>query len=155
VTCEGNADCAAGSICTNGVCEPSCVCENDAQAQAAGYNHCNEATGTCENAYPGTCAGTPTCGTEPTCAAGTVGEIDSTTGCWNGLCSPIATCDITPSCTNYQHEVDCFNPANGACTASYTGINCTKPDGSSCTSGDVGCTCESFVFAECRQMTQQ
>lgn len=151
-TCDNDTDCPAGSICgADGVCETTCVCENDAQAQAAGYHHCDEVRQTCEQQNPGTCGGaTPTCGTEPTCPAGTVGEVNPADGCWNGLCSPIATCDLVPACDRYQHEADCFNPANGACSASYTGINCTKPDGSSCTSGDVGCTCQSFVFAECR-----
>jgi|MudIll2142460700_1097286.scaffolds.fasta_scaffold110227_2 hypothetical protein len=152
-TCTTDSDCAAGSICTNGLCETTCVCENDAQAQAAGYHHCDEARKTCEQASPfGTCAGTPTCGTEPQCPQGGVGIIGDD-GCWTGECAAIVTCDVTPSCGNYQHEADCFDPANGNCTASYTGINCTKPDGSACQAGDTGCTCESFVFAECRPGT--
>ena len=150
-TCTNNTECDAGSVCNDqGVCEATCVCENDAQAQAAGYHHCNEQTKTCENQNPwGTCAGEPTCGTEPQCPQGGVGEV-GTDGCWTGSCVAIVACDVTPSCNNYQHEADCFDPANGACSATYTGINCTKPDGSSCQSGDSGCTCESFVFATCR-----
>lgn len=151
-SCTTSYDCPAGSICNDsGTCEASCVCTTDAEAQAAGYHHCDESRGTCETQNGGTCGGaTPTCGTEPTCPAGTVGEVNPADGCWNGLCSPIGTCDLVPSCDRYQHEADCFDPANGACSASYTGINCTKPDGSACQSGDAGCTCESFQFAECR-----
>lgn len=149
-TCTGNSDCPAGSICgADGVCETTCVCANDAEAQAAGYHHCDESRGTCEQQNATTCGGEPTCGTEPTCPQGGVGEIGSD-GCWTGSCVAIVACDVVPTCGHYQHEADCFDPANGACSASYTGINCTKPDGSSCTSGDVGCTCQSFVFAECR-----
>ncbi|MBA3501937.1 MAG: hypothetical protein M4D80_07055 [Myxococcota bacterium] len=149
--CTNDNDCDAGSVCNDaGVCEATCVCENDAQAQAAGFHHCDEERKTCENQNPwGTCAGEPTCGTEPQCPQGGVGEI-GTDGCWTGTCVAIVTCDVTPSCNNYQHEADCFDPANGACSATYTGLNCTKPDGSSCQSGDTGCTCQSFVFATCR-----
>jgi hypothetical protein len=149
--CDANDDCPAGSICgAGGVCETTCVCEDDAQAQAAGYGYCNETTGTCMPPNPaGTCSGAPTCGTEPTCPQGGVGLIGDD-GCWTGECTAIVACDVVPSCASYQHEADCFDPANGACQASYTGINCTKPDGSACQSGDAGCTCQSFVFAECR-----
>jgi hypothetical protein len=148
-TCETKYDCDAGSVCNNGVCEATCVCENDAQAQAAGFHHCDEQRKTCEEGQAGTCAGEPTCGTEPQCPQGGVGEIGAD-GCWTGLCVAIVTCDITPSCNNYQHEADCFDPANGQCSATYTGLNCKKPDGTACQSGDAGCTCESFVFATCR-----
>jgi hypothetical protein len=150
-TCTGDTDCAAGSVCTNGVCEATCVCENDAQAQAAGYGYCDETTHTCHATGAFTCGGEPTCGTEPQCPQGGVGLVDPATGCWNGACGAIVGCDVVPSCNNYQHEADCFDPANGTCSATYTGINCRKPDGSSCTSGSsTDCTCESFVFATCR-----
>ena len=154
-TCGTDNDCPAGSICgAGGTCETTCVCETDAEAQAAGYHHCDEARQTCEQGGAGTCAGNPTCGTEPTCPQGGVGEI-GTDGCWTGTCVAIIGCDVTPGCANYQHEADCFDPANGSCTASYTGINCTKPDGSACQSGDANCTCQSFVFAECRSTMAQ
>ena len=152
-TCTSDADCAVGSFCNDqGVCETSCSCTNDAEAQAAGWHHCDEARGTCEPADAnGTCGGEATCGSEPNCPAGSVALVDTTTGCFTGTCSEIATCDIAPACGRFQHESDCLNTGDAnTCSASYTGINCTKPDGSACQSGDTGCTCESFVFAECR-----
>ncbi|HLL25407.1 MAG TPA: Dickkopf N-terminal cysteine-rich domain-containing protein [Kofleriaceae bacterium] len=150
-SCTYDQQCPSGAYCNNGTCEASCVCTSDAQAQAAGWHHCDEARQTCRPAYEGaTCGGLATCGTEPTCPAGSVGAIGQD-GCFTGECNTIVTCDVTPSCQNFQHEVDCLNIGDDkSCSASYTGINCTKPDGSSCQSGDSGCTCQSFVFAECR-----
>jgi hypothetical protein len=149
--CTADADCPAGAICGDaGVCEASCVCATDAEAQAAGWDHCDESRGTCETANAwGTCGGDATCGTEPTCPEGAVGLIDPATSCWTGECTAIVACDVTPICEHYQSEAACFDPNNGSCTASYTGINCTKADGSACQSGDTGCTCESFRFASC------
>ena len=152
-TCTFDVDCPVGSYCNDeGICETSCTCTNDAEAQAAGYQHCDETRMTCKPGNAGgTCGGEATCGTEPQCAAGSVALVDLTTGCFTGECSAITTCDVEPTCPRFQHESDCLNTADGnACSAAYTGINCTKPDGSSCQSGDSGCTCESFVFAECR-----
>lgn len=148
-TCESDTDCDAGAICTDGVCETTCVCETDAQAQAAGYGYCDEARKTCENTGSFTCGGIPTCGTEPTCPEGAVGMIDPTTGCWNGQCGAIWGCDVTPTCESFQYESDCRNPSYGNCGVSYTGINCTTPTGASCTTPGAGCTCESYTFAAC------
>lgn len=154
-TCEYDQDCPAGAFCNpqTGVCEASCACTSDEEAQAAGWHHCDEARMTCRPAYENsTCAGVPTCGTKPQCPAGSVPAIGDD-GCYRSgpdACNTIATCDVNPECEAFQHEADCLNPSDEkSCSASYTGINCTKPDGSSCQSGDSGCTCESFVFAAC------
>lgn len=146
-TCEFDEDCAAGSSCENGLCETTCICQSDAEAQAAGWAYCNEARSTCEPALPGgSCGGAVTCNTTaPSCAAGEVPTI--TNGCYTGTCTTVVTCDVAPTCSAYQHEADCFGA--GGCSASYTGINCRKPDGSACQAGDTGCTCESFRFASC------
>jgi hypothetical protein len=152
-TCTFDVDCPAGAYCNNGLCETSCVCENDAQAQAAGWAYCDEARGTChpDNAQ-GTCGGAATCGTEPVCPVGSVALINET-GCYTGQCADYTkgACDVTPACPSYQHETDCYSNYGGqTCSGIYNGINCTKPDGSMCQSGDVGCTCTGFVFSECR-----
>ena len=150
-TCANDLDCDAGSFCNNGVCETSCVCENDAQAQAAGWQHCDEVRKTCKPGNPfGSCAGPTTCGTEPTCPAGSV-ALTSDAGCYTGECSPIGTCDVSPACGRFQHEADCLNTADESqCSAVYNGVNCKKPDGSACQAGDTGCVCDYFVFADCR-----
>lgn len=150
-TCTWDVECAAGSYCNNGVCEASCVCENDAQAQAAGWQHCDEERKTCKPGNPfGTCAGPATCGTEPTCAQGSVALTDAN-GCYTGQCSSIVACDLSPACARFQHEADCLNTADEtSCSAVYNGINCKKADGTACQAGDTGCICESFVFADCR-----
>jgi hypothetical protein len=147
-TCTADADCAAGSYCAaDGTCVTSCICETDAEAQAQGWQHCDETRGTCEPAdEAGTCSGAPTCGVEPPCAVGSVPLVGAD-GCWTGACSATASCDVTPTCNLYQHEADCFGAAG--CSASYTGLNCRRPDGTACQAGDSGCVCESFVFAEC------
>lgn len=152
-TCESSADCPAGSLCNNGQCEASCVCESDADAQAAGYHHCDEARNTCETANPaGTCGGDATCGTRPACAAGSVALIGAD-GCYTGACETITPgCDVAPTCGSLQHETDCL-ARTGECGALYTGINCKKPDGTACQSGDTGCTCESFRFAACDEQS--
>jgi hypothetical protein len=150
-TCSADAECATGSYCDNGTCAPSCVCVTDEQAQAFGWQHCDEARLTCMPVGEGgTCGGAGTCGTEPTCAAGEIALVNLE-GCFTGACGVIATCDVTPACGRFQYEADCLNPSDTLqCGASYTGINCRKQDGTACQSGDSGCTCDSFLFAECR-----
>lgn len=150
-TCETEADCAAGSICTDGLCEPSCVCSSDAEAQAAGWGYCDEARNTCMPPLAGgSCGGELTCtNNPPSCAPGEVPVILD--GCYQGECSSIALCDVTPTCEARQHESDCLGVAG--CGAVYNGINCTNADGTACQAGDAGCTCESFSFDECRSQT--
>ncbi len=151
-TCTTDYDCPAGSFC-NGemVCETSCVCNTDADAQAAGYQHCDEGRHTCKNENAGgTCGGEATCGTKPSCDAGSV-PLVGLDGCYTGVCSTLGNCDVAPACTAYQHEADCLNPDDStACSAIYNGINCTGTGpGGSCTTQDANCTCEYYVFAEC------
>ena len=147
--CSTDYDCAAGSYCgPDNTCVASCVCETDADAQAAGYGHCDEGRKTCkpENAG-GTCGGESTCNMlPPTCDAGSVPLIKN--GCYTGQCSTLGNCDVAPSCSAYQHEADCLGA--GSCSATYTGINCTGTGpGGSCTAQDANCTCEYYVYAAC------
>jgi hypothetical protein len=150
-TCTQDLDCDAGSYCNNGTCETTCVCSSDAEAQAAGWNHCDEIRMTCKPANTfGTCGGAITGGQKPNCPQGSVPLTDAN-GAYTGECSAVGLCDVAPACERFQHEQDCLDTSDGSqCTAAYTGINCTKPDGTACQSGDTGCTCESFKFAECR-----
>ncbi|MGE0401826.1 MAG: hypothetical protein AB7T06_34305 [Kofleriaceae bacterium] len=152
--CESDADCDQGEYCNanTGSCESSCTCTTDAEAQAAGWAYCDEATSTCKPTPDGgSCQGTATGGTEPSCAAGEVGLISE--GQWTGECSAIGSCDLTPECEKLQHEGDCIG-RSGTCTSVYYGINCTNPQsGQTCAAGDSGCVCESFQFADCRTNT--
>lgn len=148
-TCAQDVDCPEGQYCQDGLCTASCHCTSDADAQAQGWNNCDEARGTCEPtpAY-GTCAApATTCNLlPPTCGAGQVPLTDAT-GCYAGGCLGINLCDVAPGCKALQHEADCLGDAT--CTSVYTGINCTKPDGSACVAGDTGCTCQSFQYNSC------
>jgi hypothetical protein len=152
-SCTDSDQCDAGEYCTeNGACEASCTCTTDAEAQAAGWGHCDEARGTCEpTPVAGTCGGASTCNiAEPTCAPGEVALIAD--GCYTGSCSAIAACDVAPTCAALQHEADCLG-ANTSCSSVYYGINCTTPGGTACTAGDANCTCQSFQYADCRDRT--
>lgn len=153
--CTTDEDCAAGTDCVDGSCETSCVCQNDAEAQAQGYHHCDEARQTCEQSDDGgTCSAevVPTCNVaKPQCVAGSVPLIVD--GCYTGECSEITRCDVEPLCPALQHETDCLG-RTGECGAVYVGIDCTKPDGTACQAGDTNCTCESFRFNSCRTSTQ-
>ena len=155
-TCTADTDCAAGSICTDGTCTASCACTTDAEAQAAGFGYCDETRGTCEPpAVAGSCGGTLTPGGlgAPQCAEGQVPLIKD--GAYTGQCQAIATCDVVPGCTAFQHEADCLNPNDtDSCGAAYIGRNCTTPTGSSCTTGDgSNCTCTSYEYATCASLT--
>jgi hypothetical protein len=150
-TCASDDDCAAGSYCNGGVCEPSCVCENDAEAQAAGWGYCDELRSTCKPPLAQSCNAPITCTTAaPSCPVGTVPVISlegDDAGCYTGACNPIGTCDVTPTCEALQHESDCLSAA--PCDVTYTGINCQGPGGSQCQAGQPGCICEEYRFAEC------
>lgn len=152
--CTTSTDCAAGSICTSGTCQASCVCANDAEAIAAGFDHCDEPRGTCETADPtGSCRGTITGnGNAPSCPEGQVATILD--GAYTGNCEAITSCDLEPTCGAFQHESDCLNTADdNTCAAAYSGINCHTPNGTSCTAGGAMCTCDSYQFARCTDMS--
>lgn len=147
--CTTSADCDAGEYCDgNGGCVASCTCDNDAQAQAAGFGYCDEARKTCEPpAAGGTCGGESTCNIiAPTCPAGEVPLILD--GCYTGSCSAIATCDVTPTCEALQHEADCLGRTDD-CAPDYTGINCTSSTGTPCSTPGANCTCESYTYRSC------
>jgi len=153
VACTSDASCPAGQICgPNGTCTATCTCDTDISAVNQGYGYCDESRDTCEPGSDpsGTCAGTPpsTCTTTaPQCGPGEVPLMDSTTGCFNGLCQAYGNCGAAPVCEHIDDEGNCLS--RGDCAASYTGLNCHKSDGSACHSGDTGCTCQSFEFAKC------
>jgi hypothetical protein len=151
-TCASDSECDQGEICNDGQCEASCTCTDDEQAQAAGWAYCDEATSTCKpTPAGGSCQGTATSGTKPTCADGEVPLIAE--GVYTGTCTAIGTCDLTPECEKLQHEGDCVG-RTGTCTSVYYGLNCTNPNnGQTCSAGDSGCVCQSFQFAECRTNT--
>jgi hypothetical protein len=70
-TCQGNSDCAAGTTCTNNLCQPTLTKCNTTAPYCANNAVCSNPTNPAEG-YCGTCtsdsdcsgdAGTPTCGT--------------------------------------------------------------------------------------------
>ncbi len=152
-TCSADADCAAGTVCTNGSCTATCACTNDGEATQQGYGYCDETRGTCMTGSDpaGSCAGTLTCTTaEPTCAAGQTALILN--GCWTGQCRAINQCSETPACSAVEHEADCLDRASD-CSAIYTGQNCHTPSGGACHAGDTNCTCGTFSFDRCQGRT--
>lgn len=155
-TCDSDTDCAAGCYCDPsqpggiGGCAESCYCSSDAEAQAGGFNWCDEVRSTCmpgTDPNRGTCAGEVTCNLgAPTCAAGQVPLILN--GCYSGECIALEQCEAAPVCEVLNTEAQCL--AGDSCYPVYNGTNCTNGSGSACQPGDSGCTCASYSFDECR-----
>src|SRR5690606_5477969 len=155
-TCDYDNECPEGQYCApDHTCVATCVCTDDASAQAEGFGWCDETRNTCLPGEDpaGTCGGeaAPTCNLgRPACPAGSVAELFG--GCWTGECRAINACDVDPVCEHIIDSASCL--ARTDCGETRNGVNCTKPDGMggtvACQDGDTGCSCESYVFASCK-----
>ena len=171
--CQSDADCGAGFSCQNGVCEPAacngndsctpgsmcptpgancmntCMCTTDAQAQANGYDYCDETRDTCmkgKNPDAGSCSGNASTAATPMCPPNEVPLIRD--GVYTGTCEPISSCDVAPPCAVLNTEAACLAQI-GMCEPSYNGVDCTTSNGSACTTGATNCMCASFTYNTC------
>lgn len=153
LTCESDADCAAGCYCLNGTCEETSVCTQDSECPAG--QTCDETRNTCEP-ITGTCYSEPgpNCPAAPACPSGELAEVGAN-GCYTGLCLPETACPDDPprpECSAINDWAQCLaQEMAGFCHPVLIGTNCHPADNpnASCAPGQQNCVCETLNFSGC------